>query len=91
MTLLNRGVEPRMMSCFPTLKMWRVFLDAKEVVDFGRKAGSGTAERGSLCMSPIKTRRSRRGLVELATDLKLLMTFLEGAFPFKIAALISLT
>ena len=89
--MLNRGVEPRMMSCLPTLKMWRVFLDANEVVDFGRKAGSGTADRGSFCMSPIKTRRSRRGLIELFSDLKLLMTFLDGAFPFKTAALISLT
>jgi len=89
--LLKSGVEPSKMSCYPTLKMWRVFLDAKEVVDFGRKAGSGTAARGSLWMSPIKTSRSRRGLAELFTDLKLLMAFLEAAFPFKSAALISLT
>ncbi len=80
-----------MMSCFPTLKIWRVFLDAKEVVDFGRFTGSGTAEGGSFCMSPIKTRRSRRGLVELFTDLKFLMTFLEFDFSFYCAALINLT
>lgn len=89
--MLKSGVEPSMMSCFPTLKMWGVFLDAKEVVDFGRNTGSGTAARGSLWMSPIKTSRSRRGLAKLFTDLKLLMTFLEAAFPFKSAALISLT
>ena len=80
-----------MMSCFPTLKMWRVFLDAKEVVDFGRNAGSGTADRGSFCTSPMNTRRSLRGLVELLIDLKFLMTFLEDAFSFKSAALINLT